>query len=204
VPGLNATASANGFAAIVTAPSGFGNLLSTAPAGSTSVLDYIAALEATPGYATDVVIGFGNTVSPTGPTIAEPDYLHAITSPAGTETVGNLAALGTLLTSQQIASIDGGFTVLQNNDPGVTYSRVIPGTAVPSLLYDWGLSSATARGAGNDPNYPHYSGGPEAGGLQDNGTLAFAPSISNIPEPASLILLGIGGLGFLGFARRRR
>jgi hypothetical protein len=207
VPGLSANAGTNGFAAIITTPTGFGDLLGTPPAG-TSILNYITALEATPGETTDVVIGFGNAISPVGPTAALPDYLHAITTNAsvGLALPGGLtpAALAALQTGQTVANIDGGFSVLQNFDPSVTYSRTVAGSFNPALLYDFALSSATARGAGNDPNYSHFSGSGAVGGVQDNGTLDFAPTIAGVPEPASVILLGIGGLGVLGFARRRR
>ena len=154
------------------------------------------------------MIGFGNAISPIGPTAVLPDYLHAITTPVGTAlgSPGGLtpAALAALQTGQTIANFDGGFTVLQNFDPSITFSRTVAGSFNPALKYDVALSSGAARGAGNDPNYSHYSGGGAVGGGQDNTTLDFAPTIVGVPEPASLILFGIGSISVLGFVRRRR
>jgi len=229
---------ATGIIAVYTDASGFGatgqvgsptisSLLSNPPAGAAgtvSIKDYASVI--TSNGTREMVIGVnpnqeaiaGNvdtSVSLTGPSVAQKDYFHAITTTVGSGLAlpGGYSLMALLTTGQTVATIDFGLTILVS-PPDVIFGNTGTGSTglATGFQYQATLSSGAARGGSNDPTYPVYSTNGNdftstqnaVGGFQDNGTFQVTPT-TIAPEPGSLVLFGgLACTWMVGFAARRR
>jgi len=151
----------------------------------------------------------------TGPTLTQPDYLHAISPAKGSA----LAASGGLTAAnvqaitggQQVATVDFGLSILVSQ-PGVVYGDTGTGSTglANNILYQVILSSGAVRGDGTDANYSNLTGAftnsggtsTPVGAFGDNGTAQVTPEA--VPEPASVVLLALGFAGLAGSTYFRR
>jgi hypothetical protein len=195
---------------------GYANdVLSTAGAtaiGATNITDLMK-------YITNPVNG--GTLEMAMTTSTTNDFFQALSLPGGAGLFTNLSStLANSSTSAQFATPLFGLSVVINNTTfnvirDTPATSFIPGTTVP---VDASLTNSGAIGAGGpngntNPAHVPYSilngavtGQTVAGGGNDNGTLTIdlAPKVGVVPEPASVVLFGIGFAGLAARFLRRR
>ena len=86
------------------------------------------------------------------------------------------------------------------NEIDLTWNSGAATTATISLLNEYQLSGYYSQGQGS-PGYFDWGYGNDF--AVDSISLASNPSTANVPEPGSLLLLGIGMLGLVGGRRRK-
>jgi hypothetical protein len=141
------------------------------------------------------------------------------TAVGGAPTVTGVLNAGDFLS----ATVAGAFTpatvtdTLLNSTPqGITFGSFTGGTSVginntsfsfakdrvgtDGKLHQIAITNGSLGGANDYNNYLLW-GHP---GDQDNASFVFNAVASGVPEPASIVLLGIGGLGAMGLYRSRR
>jgi len=167
------------------------NLVNAAPSAAATIVDYLKNIQANGNL--EFGMGFVN-----------PDnFFQALTQFPLTPGMVTPALLNSSTTTQTLGSFDGALD-LTFNKTFLTFNDTIGGV----LNHNGTLSNtqfAVQRGSlgggSNDVSgtYPNY-GNP---GVQDNAS--FVVNVSSIvPEPASMILFGIGSLGVMGLVHRRR
>jgi hypothetical protein len=208
---------------------GFGtDLITTSPGnvgtgGAVTMKDYINFITANGSIA---LVGLISTA----PRTANGDFLIASSIFAGASTVqaGACTPIGTTLgclqESQSVAAFSGGFT----DDPtltGLALDRVVASNSlaadpaaggIVAGFYQIALTQGAASGFIGAVNASQWTNGSEFGaftqcsvngapascGFTDNVTFVVHPT-QRVPEPASLMLVGIGLLGLAGLSRMR-
>jgi hypothetical protein len=220
---------ATGVFAVYDSIPGFGvDLITTSPGnvgtgGAVTMKDYINFITANGSVA---LVGLISTA----PRTANGDFLIASSIFAGASTVqaGPCPALGTTLgclqESQSVAGFSGGFT----DDPtltGLALDRVVASNSlaadpaaggIVAGFYQIALTQGAASGFLGAVNASEWTNGSEFGafaqcsvngqatscGFTDNVTFVVHPT-QRVPEPMSLILVGVGLLGLAGVGRMR-
>ena len=208
---------------------GFGvDLITTSPGnvgtgGAVTMKDYINFITANGSLA---LVGLISTA----PRTASGDFLIASSIFAGASTVqaGACTPIGTTLgclqESQSVAAFSGGFT----DDPtltGLALDRVVASNSlaadpaaggIVAGFYQIALTQGAASGFIGAVNASQWTNGSEFGaftqcsvngqatscGFTDNVTFVVHPT-QRVPEPMSLILVGVGLLGLAGVGRMR-
>jgi hypothetical protein len=144
----------------------------------------------TPSNALDTWLGiFTNTFvppNPGAPTISSDDFTGALTVLPGPYS-GTITATSTGFTGAQPGSRIAGFNLLA----GTTYFIYVSGFRDTSFV---------GTGTNGQPTGPYYLG---VGGT---GSIAVTPIVQTVPEPSTLSILGLSGLGAVAwnFWRKRR
>jgi hypothetical protein len=116
---------------------------------------------------------------------------------------GTVASINTIPLGTTVGNINGGLTATVNNT-GFTFD-LVPASNPLTVGPDMAQLSFTGllRGAATDPAYGIY-GNP---GFQNNITFTLQPQpvvVTDIPEPSSVVLMGIGLSAVAGIVWRRR
>jgi hypothetical protein len=134
----------------------------------------------------------------------------------GTDIMGSFVAMTNA--SNVITSITGSFIDTDLSPSAYSLTGTSPYAAAdnqlfptPSYVTFSGISFTTSAGAGNDFNIFDNGGGnyyllPQSidpGGTTYAGMPQLNLSVTAVPEPANLVLMLAGALGFVGLARRR-
>jgi hypothetical protein len=124
-------------------------------------------------------------------------YDLKITNTAGSATTGDFFISGTLTYSNVSGSGLGGAGggSYTNNYTSVSLSSSTPGTALTQSLVIGGVNFTVSEIAGSGFTSP----------VPNQQTGAFNTIISTVPEPTSIVMLGLGlgGLGLVRFRNRR-
>jgi hypothetical protein len=167
------------------------NLVNEAPSAAATINDYLKFIQAN-----------GNLEFGTG--FVNPDtFFQALTQFPLTPADITPAALNSATTATTLGSFDGALDITFNNT-GLKFNDTMGGVLNQNgtlSFTQFAVVSGSIRGGSNDVSgtYPNY-GNP---GVQDNAS--FVVNVSKVvPEPASMILFGIGSLGVMGMVHRRR
>ncbi len=143
------------------------------------------------------------------PAIAHADYLYTFTTSGGSFS----------FTQANLITTSGAFSITPFTLGAYTFTQALYSTSLG--CFDFGTAGATIFGdnnscgysttAGNAAFYALFSPLPTTTGTFSAGTSfsSFGPSlqsltISQVPEPSSMLLLGSGVLALMGARRRRR
>jgi hypothetical protein len=206
----NAAIPTGSFYAVFSNPAGYANDVLSQP-GATAVTGGAATSNISKLMTYVASTGGGTLEFAVGPKLAT-DFFESTVHPAGLPLLTDLVGTLTNTTpSQQFASpvFDQSTTA---NNTGFTFLSNVPATQPSTGVTQHSQVSLTQSGAsGGVANafvpigFFDGSGAPLAGAVGggiDNGTFTFdaGPAVEVIPEPASLVLFGVG---FVGFAAAR-
>jgi hypothetical protein len=128
-------------------------------------------------------------------------YFTALANtPPSTQTA---AFLNSLPEGISFGSFFGGLTVLENNTSFTFNTNVLSNDGT---FHQIGVTKGALGGGSDNGLYAKYFGspGPNDAGLENNATFVFDVGRAGVPEPSSIILLGLGASGLMGMAYRRR
>lgn len=117
-----------------------------------------------------------------------------VTTDAAHDFIANPALLPGIDSSNQIGSFFGGLSILVNNLSGVTFNKSISGN--DGNLHQLGLSGGNLFGIGGQ--------NPTGGDFSVSDKANFIVNVNVVPEPSSMILLGMGVASLAGYGLRRK
>jgi hypothetical protein len=188
---------------------GLTDLLTTNPpkTGAASTMEnYLQHINS--NYNLELALGATGAISSTNGQSPNNDYLFLqLGQVAGVQLTGATATpnqINALPNSIGFGSLFGGLSVLENNT-NFDFAQNVIGQDLK--LHQFTLQQASENGGNDLANFKNW--GPQnlnqQEGTSDNASVSFTPS-AVVPEPSSMILLSIGGLGLLGgcYLRRRK
>jgi len=114
------------------------------------------------------------------------------------------AFINALVEGVGLGSFFGGLSVVENNT-SFTFATTIPSN--DGTLHQLGITKGSLGGGSDNGLYNNFFGspGPNDAGVENNATFVVQPtSAAVVPEPSSIVLLGIGMSSMIGLAIRRR
>jgi hypothetical protein len=200
-----------------------------APAnGTTNMWDYLGNIISN-GGTLDFVSGIGNVGGAVATTALDapialaaftplPDHFIARTTPTGSGLItgATLAGLPTIPSGVTVANFTAGLSILLNNDPLVTYNRVVAATetffapdgAGGFVRHDLAIVAGNANGTMGVARASEWDNvNPDTvlsnpGGFVTNADFVVNPTV--VPEPISAAVWSVVGMGLLAMRRRNK